>query len=240
MTIAAGSDITAADGINIVHGVFACAASTTGNDTYAITLTPAPTAYANYQIFRFKPDTANTGAATLNVNGLGAKTIKKNVSSDLETGDILANQIVEVVYDGTNFQLLGFPAGVQPNTIHKNGTATLSDPSTGTVGQNIAHGLGKIPKKVKVTAIDLQGSAIVYSFGVYNGTTTSTVYFYNGSSAGVSTDSSNIVYIQNVNPNQAHTIASITFDATNLIFSISGDATWGSCGSIQIMWEAEV
>ena len=34
------------------------------------------------------------------------KTIKKNVSTDLSTGDILANQIVEVVYDGTNMQLV--------------------------------------------------------------------------------------------------------------------------------------
>ena len=46
-------------------------------------------------------------ACSLNVNGLGAKTIKKNVSSDLATGDILANQIVTVIYDGTNMQIIG-------------------------------------------------------------------------------------------------------------------------------------
>lgn len=82
------------------------AASTSGNDTYAITLVPAPTAYATGMVVRAKVDTANTGAATMNVNSLGAITIKKNVSSDLETGDILANQIIELIYDGTNFQLL--------------------------------------------------------------------------------------------------------------------------------------
>lgn len=83
-----------------------------GNDTYVITLDPAPTAYVAGQRFAFKAGTANTTAATLNINGLGAKTIKKNVTDDLETGDILANQIVEVRYDGTNFQLMSYPSGI--------------------------------------------------------------------------------------------------------------------------------
>lgn len=82
------------------------AASSGGTDTYAISVTPAPTAYVTGQVFRVKADVANTGAATLNVNSLGAKTIKKSYNSDLVTGDILASQIFEVIYDGTNFQLI--------------------------------------------------------------------------------------------------------------------------------------
>lgn len=84
------------------------AASSAGTDTYAITLATAdaPGAYTAGQVFTFKADVGNTGTATLNVNSLGAKTIKKNVSNDLETGDILANQISQVEYDGTNFQLI--------------------------------------------------------------------------------------------------------------------------------------
>jgi len=42
---------------------------------------------------------------TLNVNSLGAKTIKKNVSVNLSDGDIALGAVVTVVYDGTNFQL---------------------------------------------------------------------------------------------------------------------------------------
>lgn len=95
------------------------AADSVGTDAYAITLSPAPTAYAAGQTFRVKIGTANTGAATLNVNGLGAISIKKNSNSDLATGDLLANQVIEVVYDGSVFQLLspvvfssqGFPKG---------------------------------------------------------------------------------------------------------------------------------
>lgn len=81
------------------------AVDSVGSDSYAVTLAPAITAYNAGLVVNFQAGTANTGAATLNVNGLGAKTIKKKYNSDLETGDILANQIITVIYDGTNFQL---------------------------------------------------------------------------------------------------------------------------------------
>ena len=81
------------------------------SDAYAITLVPAPAAYYVGMVVNFKANTANTLDASLNVNGLGAKTIKKNVSSDLATGDILAGQLITVIYDGTNFQMVtGIPA----------------------------------------------------------------------------------------------------------------------------------
>lgn len=90
---------------NLTSNTIYYGASSTGNDSYAITVTPSFAAYATGQRFRVKADVATTGAATLNVNGLGAKTIKKFVSSDLGDGDIKAGQIFEVVYDGTNMQL---------------------------------------------------------------------------------------------------------------------------------------
>ena len=80
-------------------------ADSAANDTYVITLSPIPESYVTGMVFHFKATTANTGAATLNVNSLGAKTIKKRNDVDLETGDIEAGQIVTVVYDGTNFQM---------------------------------------------------------------------------------------------------------------------------------------
>jgi hypothetical protein len=81
------------------------------NDTYVISLPVAPTAYSEILglPIAFRANTPNTGAATLNVNTLGAKTIKKDGSLDLETGDIADDQIVIVVYDGTNFQLQTTP-----------------------------------------------------------------------------------------------------------------------------------
>jgi hypothetical protein len=84
------------------------------SDSYAITLTPAPAAYYVGMVVVFKANTTNTGAATLNVNGLGAKTIKKNHDQDLADGDIESGQIVELVYDGTNFQMQSQVANANP------------------------------------------------------------------------------------------------------------------------------
>jgi len=76
-----------------------------GSDAYAITLVPAPGAYTTGMQVIFTAGTANTGACSLNVNGLGVKGIKKYSNQDTTTGDILVNQIVTVVYDGTDFEM---------------------------------------------------------------------------------------------------------------------------------------
>lgn len=102
----------------------AYAADAGANDIYAITLTPAPAAYTTGMIVYFKANTANTGACTLNVNTLGAKTIKKNYNSDLADNDILANQLVAVIYDGTNFQLL---SPINASLVTLTGTQTLTN-----------------------------------------------------------------------------------------------------------------
>lgn len=98
------------------------AADTGAADVYAVSLAPSIGAYAVGQKVIFKAANASTGASTLNVNALGAKAIKKNVSEALAADDILAGGIYEVVYDGTNF-LLGLPGrdfgstGIQADVI---------------------------------------------------------------------------------------------------------------------------
>lgn len=59
---------------------------------------------------RAKFTNANTGASTIDVNSLGVKGIKKDVASDLASGDIKAGGIYHLVYDGTNFQVVGLGA----------------------------------------------------------------------------------------------------------------------------------
>jgi hypothetical protein len=87
-------------------GAINYAADAQANDTYVITLSPVPTAYATGMQVIFKANTANTGAATLNVNGLGAVTIVKAVNTALANNDILANMFCLCVHDGTNFVLM--------------------------------------------------------------------------------------------------------------------------------------
>jgi hypothetical protein len=49
---------------------------------------------------------ANTGAATLDVDGLDAVAIRKgDGSADLDPGDLSASALVTVVHDGTVFRL---------------------------------------------------------------------------------------------------------------------------------------
>ncbi len=85
------------------------AADSGSTDTYAITLSPVPVAYVIGAVYRFKANTANTGAATINVNTLGAKTIVKvagGITTALADNDIRVGQIVDLVYDGTNMQMM--------------------------------------------------------------------------------------------------------------------------------------
>lgn len=122
-------------------GVEWYAASAAGTDTYAITLTPAPAAYTTGMIVSFKADVANTGAATLNVNALGAITIKKNNDQDLKNNDIEAGQIVTCVYDGTNFQMqsqLATVPSASATTATRTGAAGSGTVTVNTSGKPIA------------------------------------------------------------------------------------------------------
>lgn len=79
------------------------------SDAFACSFAVSPGAYATGEVYRFKANTANTDAATANFNTIGAVAIKKvagGITTDLATNDIRAGQWVEVVYDGTNFQMV--------------------------------------------------------------------------------------------------------------------------------------
>ncbi|MDE2105064.1 MAG: hypothetical protein KGL39_47940 [Patescibacteria group bacterium] len=79
----------------------------TGTDAIKATLTPAPTALTEGMTLRFLSAGANaTTAVTLQINALTAVSVVKNGAAPLAVGDIPANGIVTVTYDGTNFQLV--------------------------------------------------------------------------------------------------------------------------------------
>jgi hypothetical protein len=90
--------------------------ATVGGTADAITLTPtvAITAYAAGQRFSFIASGDNTGAVTVNVSSVGAKSIKMNDGSStaLSVGTIQGNAVVDIEYDGTNFLLLNATGAV--------------------------------------------------------------------------------------------------------------------------------
>lgn len=66
----------------------------------------APDAYSEGMEIRFRAGNTNTGAATVNVAGLGVKSIKQgDGSTDLTAGDISTDFDTRARYDGTVFRL---------------------------------------------------------------------------------------------------------------------------------------
>lgn len=111
------------------------ATASASGTAYLISLNPAATGYTAGMRVVFLADVANTGVVTLNVNGLGAQTLKAYGTQDLAAGRIGAGQIIEAIYDGTNFQLVSEARRFDV------GETTIS------VGVPVAlaHGLGRTP-----------------------------------------------------------------------------------------------
>ena len=87
-------------------------AETTGTGSaYVLTLVPAITSYDTGAEYKVKFILANTVIdPTLNIDGLGSKTIKGLDGSTMVAGQIVANSQITVRYDGTNMLLLGHSA----------------------------------------------------------------------------------------------------------------------------------
>lgn len=218
----------------VQNGSTVYAADSVGTDSYAIALTPTLTAYAAGQKFIFKAGTANTGAATLNVDSLGAKNIKKMNDQDLVTGDIESGQIVEVVYDGTSMQMTSqtafspaFACGTQSHDLSSETADT------------IAHGLGRAPSRVAIYWMQGNGTSGSASSGVYTASGNKGVYVTQNpagsSSGGVLTS-----YIIRAYPPGDITnsnAATVTVDATNITVSWSKNGS--PTGTYSYMWEAQ-
>ncbi len=87
----AGVDITAS-GVTPLDTV-------NGTDTITAQGSPTVLALNDNELYVFQAVNNNTGATTLNIDGLGARTIKNNLVNDLVANDILANGVVVVAYN---------------------------------------------------------------------------------------------------------------------------------------------
>lgn len=83
-----------------------------GTDTYTVTIAGV-TSYAVNDTYVIQFTNGNTGASTLNINGLGAITLFKYNDVPVLAGDIGAGHQFIVSYDGTNFELIG----IRPNQL---------------------------------------------------------------------------------------------------------------------------
>ncbi|WP_211093588.1 hypothetical protein [Cohnella fermenti] len=83
------------------------AAATGSANTYAVTLSPAPSSLTAGLALAAQISTANTGASTINVNGLGAKSILTSKGAALTSGKLVAGGVYTLRYNGTAFILQG-------------------------------------------------------------------------------------------------------------------------------------
>ncbi|WP_342509760.1 hypothetical protein [Sporosarcina sp. FSL K6-2383] len=172
---------------DLSHAGYAIA--TGSANAYIATLNPALSAYQEGVSLRLKINVANTGAATVNVNELGAKTIKKQNGNALTAGTLKVGLIYTLVYDGVSFlqqgeggeygnatapqvlapNTIGTDNGVIPGTMPNRGAVNQSLTSQGqsyTIPQGYHSGSGKVtatyPDNGKVAEVNVPSNAIVY------------------------------------------------------------------------------
>lgn len=190
----------------------------------------ADSSYAAKGVVQFLTDAATSGvtvaSGVANVNfGTGANQIVKLDSS---------SKLPAV--DGSAL------TGLTNQNIYKNGTTSFSA-TTASGNIVIAHGCGKTPKNIKITANLASGGSGTgakqyFSAGVYNGTTNSNInsaFFVNAS--GYSTNSSDDTYTVYLTDGSAYQRATATFDATNITLAFTYNATLS--GTIYLLWEAQ-
>ena len=99
-------------------------------DVYTTTITGV-TSYTTNDAYIIKFNTANSDGATININSLGAVQLAKNNNVIITGGDISVGQEFIIIYDGTNFQMIG----IAPNQMFA--YVTNADSVTITKGQPV-------------------------------------------------------------------------------------------------------
>lgn len=96
------------DPINALEDGSAQWAGNTGGsaDAYTASITPAPASLTAGLLVKVRIHAANTGASTLNLNGLGATAIRL-LNAALAGGELAANATYILIYDGTYWQIIG-------------------------------------------------------------------------------------------------------------------------------------
>jgi hypothetical protein len=105
--------------------------SPAGTNAITATASLGMSAYVTGQRFFFVAAATNTSACTLNINAIGVKSVTKNGTTALVAGDIVNGAVTQVVYDGTQFQLLN-PASATVSSFSAGSTGLT--PSTATTG----------------------------------------------------------------------------------------------------------
>ncbi|MDY0072483.1 MAG: hypothetical protein RBR77_07515 [Thauera sp.] len=108
----------------VQDGMLSYLTSVSGADTITASAPIGLSAYAAGQQFSFVSAGANTGAVTLNINAIGAKSVTKDGTTALAAGDIASGAVCVVIYDGTQFQLVATKPVFATSAQAQEGTST--------------------------------------------------------------------------------------------------------------------
>lgn len=152
---------------------YICLPSGASTTTYTCSPTPAATAYDDGMIISFMPDVTNTGSSTVNVNGLGAKTIQKLVSGTLTNvaaGDLDSDVPYLLTYNGTVFVVssgdvqwgditgtLSNQTDLQSALDAKVATADLASQAEAEAGTNNTKWMSPLRTAQAISALDFSG-----------------------------------------------------------------------------------
>ncbi len=110
--------------------------SVSGTNTITASALTIAAALQTGQVFSFVPANTNTGATTLNVNSIAAKNIYAG-NSALVGGELKSGKPVVVMYDGTQFQIIGGTYKQPTRTVLTSGTAATYTTPTGATRINV-------------------------------------------------------------------------------------------------------
>lgn len=270
-TVSSGDDILATQYNNIRKDIVERAGdvATTGGtaNVRTLTLDAQITTYTTGLVIQFKSHTNNTGSATINVNSLGAKTLKKiaggTTLGNLEGDDLGISEYCKAIYDGVDFQLLtpAYDISTANKKLISGGSTTDASQAhdhtskvlqgsrgiaTASGVQNIAHGLGRTPKRVTIEAYVVDETPASsntglrsQSFGFADSSNNKCSYegargFSGSAILQAGNDSSNVINIrlQKASLTYGQQTAVATFDGTNVILTWTLTSAGSPSGTI--------
>ena len=98
---------TAAVSVDAARNSVTTYTTTTGGVLMQGALAPAPASYTAGMLITIVPATANDSAAQVDLNNLGARNVLKSGGLALDSADLMPGIPARLIYDGTNFHLLG-------------------------------------------------------------------------------------------------------------------------------------
>ncbi len=216
---------------SIVGTAIPYAVATGTSTAYTATLASSISSLASGTYLNFLVPTSNATGVTLNINGLGAKSLKKKVNTSLASGDLLAGQVASAVFDGTNYQILN-----ETPQLCTTGLST-KDLTDANATQTIAHGLGVIPKRVNFYSSYTSSTTFNFCAGTYTAGGQNGIWtYYNGSSGVVSAITTQSLKLAGSASN-TFLSGTVTVDATNI--SIAWVKTGSPTGTVDFSWTAE-